>query len=653
MTPHTSVSRLLGTVILLAVLSAPTASLAELDARAPASSNDPRESEKLTELARDPIWLALIHQARRPLGRDSRRALDEAGFFFHPEGARRPDLELEATRDAFQLRNQELSLANRCRFPARHYFLAEHGIVAPERGRCPELDAWRAMIGEFELTLIFPEAFLGNPASMFGHTLLRLDSPGTRATDDASALLGWALDYSANAEGDVGALYLMRGLVGGYRGRFSIARYYERIKVYSDWQDRDIWEYPLSMAREGRERMLLHVWELRDVTLPYYFFTQNCSEKLLELLEVGWSRLERRGGFPPAVTPVDTLRAMAAAGDTVGEPKLRPSPATALQAAMSRLSRGETDQIQALADGRLASDDPSLDSLDDRSRARQLELAYDLLRHRYLAGKATEADSRSRSHALLMARSRLTVHDEPNRTASMLDRVPPDRGHGTARIGLAGGIQDRDGFIELHLQPAYHTMLDAAGGFAEGGEIKILDTKIRFFPELERVRLHELVLLDVSTASPWRRPFRPLGWRLDLGLRTRLFSSRSDRGLDTEAVFRMQGGVGAAFAPLPGLLLYGFGELALEAAPRIQGNTSVGPVARFGLSYSTPRGRYTVWAEGIAGVLAGRETSPWLGFRLEQRVGLSRRWSMLFGSHYEHAYDVGYFEGRIGLVRYF
>ena len=102
--------------------------------------------------------------------------------------------------------------------------------------------------------------------------------------------------------------------------------------------------------------MLLHIWELRDVTLPYYFFTYNCSEKILELLEVGGSRLNRAGGFPPTVTPVDTVRAMAALGDVVGEPVLRPSPATKLQIAMLSLTPEDAARVEALADGRISSE---------------------------------------------------------------------------------------------------------------------------------------------------------------------------------------------------------------------------------------------------------------------------------------------------------
>ncbi|MBJ21873.1 MAG: hypothetical protein CL933_20895 [Deltaproteobacteria bacterium] len=37
---------------------------------------------------------------------------------------------------------------------------------------------------------------------------------------------------------------MIRGLTGAYRAKFWIAPYYEKTKLYSDWQDRDLWEYP-------------------------------------------------------------------------------------------------------------------------------------------------------------------------------------------------------------------------------------------------------------------------------------------------------------------------------------------------------------------------------------------------------------------------
>ena len=605
--------------------------------------------------AADPVWRALLHQQRRSIDRETRESLAAADFFFHERGASEARLELLATRDAMRQADRTRAQAARCRFPARHRFLAERGLLSRERGPCPRLEDWRDTIGDVELTLVFPEAFLGNPSSMFGHTLLRFDPITAGADDSGEDLLGWTLDFTADAGEDTGLFYMASGLLGGYQGRFTVAPYYEKTRVYSDWQDRDIWEYPLGMSREAVELVLLHVWELRGVELPYYFFKQNCSERLLEVLQVGWPSLGRGGGMPPGVTPVDTLRAMAAISpDAVGQPRYRASPATRLQASLRAVDADRAELIEALASGRLQPDARELAALPTEDRARVLTLAYDLLRHSFLAGRETAEASRDRSNALLRARSQLRAPAAPRPLDfDAADRVPPDQGHGSARVALRGGLQDREGFIELRFQPAFHNALDAPGGFAEGGEIKFLDTALRYFPERNRVRLHELQVFDVTTASPWRRPFRPLAWHTEIGLRSRIVSRERKPGLEAAPVFRAQGGLGAAFAPLRQMHVYAFGELVVEAAPVIEGNASAGPIVRSGLTWSSRRGRYTLRLEGVAGVLAGRESSDWLGAKLEQRVSLSRNWSVVLGGHFERAYGVGHFEGRFGVTRYF
>ncbi len=623
----------------------------------PSFAGETDESRPPTELAaplsEHPVWRALLHQSRRRIDANTRRALEETDFFFHEDGARKPNRELVAALAAFEAADPPAAQAARCRFPARFAFLKEQGRTRAERGPCPELDAWREIIGDVELTLVFPEAFLGNPASMFGHTLLRFD-PKAQDGEAQNELLGWTLDYTADAGGQIGAIYMLRGLVGGYRGQFSIAPYYAKTKFYGDWQDRDIWEYPLDIPNEALERILLHVWELREVTLPYYFFTQNCSEKLLEVLEVGGVTLGRGGGFPPMVAPVDTVRALEQFGpDALGTPRLRPSPATQLQEALRRVPRSERLLTERLANGSSAPDDQALVSLDADTRARILTLAYDLLRHRTLAKQVPEDHARTRSRKLLRARSQVDAPRPEPVQIEVLPRHPPTDGHGTARVELAGGVQDRDAFIELRIMPAYHTVLDAPAGFAEGGEIRFLDTQLRYFPELNRVRLHEFTLLDVTTASPWRPPFRPLAWHTEIGIRTRMLSSRRDRGLDTEGVFRAQAGIGGALTPARGLHIFALGELIVEAADGLEEKFSVGPLLRAGLSYSTPKGRYTLRTQAIAGLLTGPRTAPWLEIEVDQRVTLTPQWSATLGGRFEHAYDVGHLEGRLGLTRYF
>ena len=604
-------------------------------------------------LAREPVWLALVHQSRRSVTRLERAAYAESSFFLAPEGSSDPYAELLASRDAFLNADEVIATKARCNYPARYAFLAERNLVPADRGRCEELDAWRERIGDIELTLVFPDAFLGNPASMFGHTLLRFDPVGGRQAS-SDALLGWTLDYTADSEGNTSLLYMIRGVFGAYKGRFGISRYYEKTRLYSDWQDRDIWEYPIEMGPAERERVLLHVWELRNVSLPYFFFTKNCSDILLDVLEVGWPGIKRAGGMPPTITPVDTLRALAArAPKGLGTPHLRASPASRLQASLAELTPNETKIVLDLVEGRITTDAENLAAQPIDRRAAILTAAYDLLRHRFLEEEISDEDSRPRARALLRARSQIEVPSTPPRLAAHRDQEPPNTGHGTAQASLSAGIQDRDAFVEMRLLPTFHTLLDAPGGYAEGGEIRVLEGALRYYPELDRVRLHELVLLDIATASPWRAPFRPIGWRTEISARTRMLSRDRGRGLEAASVFRAQGGFGAATAPRPRLLLYAFGEAVLEAAPGIEGNAAAGPVLRTGLTWSTKSGGYTIQAEGIAGALLGTDTSEWLRIKLEQRLSITPEWSVTLGAHHDRAYDVGHTEARLGFTRYF
>src|SRR5690606_39743319 len=105
-----------------------------------------------------------------------------SGYFYHEQGAQNLELELASNIQAlFQTAEPDQSI--RCRFPARSQFLIKslkipHAAL-PEVA-CPELNQWLTEIKPYKATLIYATDFMGNPSSMFGHTLLRLDRKSTR-----------------------------------------------------------------------------------------------------------------------------------------------------------------------------------------------------------------------------------------------------------------------------------------------------------------------------------------------------------------------------------------------------------------------------------------------------------------------------------------
>ena len=74
---------------------------------------------------------------------------------------------------------------------------------------------WSATINAEATTLIVHAAYMNNPASMFGHTLLRLD-PADQ--DEDNRLLSFAVKDGADTGEHNGLLVAALGLTGGYPG---------------------------------------------------------------------------------------------------------------------------------------------------------------------------------------------------------------------------------------------------------------------------------------------------------------------------------------------------------------------------------------------------------------------------------------------------
>src|SRR5262249_47537065 len=149
---------------------------------------------------------------------------------------------------------------------------------------CPRFDEWRETIGAKGATLLFSSAYLNSPASMYGHTFLRLDRQ-REAYGSAPSLLDYTINFGADPWTTNGILYAILGLTGGFDGKFSTMPYYMKVQEYNNLEHRDIWEYHLNLDERQVARLLMHAWELGSTTFDYFFLTENCSYQLLTLIE--------------------------------------------------------------------------------------------------------------------------------------------------------------------------------------------------------------------------------------------------------------------------------------------------------------------------------------------------------------------------------
>jgi hypothetical protein len=362
------------------------------------------------------------------------------------------------------------------------------------------------------IVLVFPAAYLNNPASMFGHTLLRVDMQGE---NKQTQLLANTINYAADTRQQKGAEYAFKGLFGGYHGRFSIAPYYSAVKTYGDIENRDIWEYGLNLSAGEIDQLLRHVWEMRSAWFDYYFLDENCSYHLLSLLETARPGLRLTNRYHGWTIPSETVRAVAEAG-LLKEVRFRPARNTVLQERARLMDSSQQELAKRISLGDLAADSDLLRRLAPVQQARVVELAQDYLAYRQSPRFGGAEQKAGKVSELLLLRSRLDVPDQT--PAIPAPQLWPGEGHKPLRARISFGIEDRRQFIELAGSPAYHDILDPEGGFTRGARVSLLRGALRYYPQAGKAELEQLDIIDIMSLSSWNRFLHPVSWKASIGV---------------------------------------------------------------------------------------------------------------------------------------
>lgn len=482
--------------------------LAELQSRA--------QTKRLAQ-ARD--WQVLLHYEKNGLGDGFRSTVTTPWFFNAAQGAVDAQAELDATLAAF-FDPKHLSPRDepaQCVFAARYHWLkSQLGFDAarlPEQS-CPRLAAWLEALNVGSVTMVFPAAYLNSPASMFGHTLLRLDA---RAETKQTELLAYAVNFAAETEENNGLVFAVRGLTGGYSGSFGIYPYYEKVKEYARIENRDLWEYALSLTEAEILGLQRHLWELRGVQFDYYFLKYNCSYQLMSLLEAARPQLNLVDRFRGWAIPADTLRALRDVPGLVGAVGYRPALSTVLASQAASLPRSGLERALRLARGELATNAPALPQTDRREQARELQVAHDYLYYEYLGQRLPRETALPRARELLVARSK--VGGSADFPAVPRPHTAPDEGHKTRRVSFGVIAEEGRTAAHLRIRPAYHDLLDAPAGYGAGAQIKFLDVGLSLDLERGDARLEDLRVIDIVSLAPRDEVFKPVSWRFGTGLR--------------------------------------------------------------------------------------------------------------------------------------
>ncbi len=427
----------------------------------------------IADVAAETTWLKLgkYEQARFSKDRYESVVLTE-DFFLSPDGKSSPQSELEATIAAMSKPlDGDPNEHAQCRYPARYLWLQEKTLLPGVADiTCPLFEEWIYGEATDSISIIFATGYLGNPASYYGHTLLKFNSSERRVTTD---LLDVTVNYGAIIPPDVGPLsYIYNGATGGFSAGFSHIEYYFHDYNYGELELRDLWEYELNLSQQEVNFVMAHAWEVLGREFVYYFFRKNCAYRMAEVVEI----IDGVKIIPPS-RPWTVPQSLVSAADALnrdGQELVRsvrwhPSRQSVFYDSYAKLDKQEQDALTELvADPATA---PSLGALPVDGQQRVVDAAIDY--YGYLIPKDEPSDSElsQRYKKMLGLRFQLPGSD---RDAPAEPQVGPekDRAPGYFSFGYVHN-SDLGGGGSLRIRPAYYDVLDSSVSHVPNSELSM------------------------------------------------------------------------------------------------------------------------------------------------------------------------------------
>ncbi|WP_250163106.1 DUF4105 domain-containing protein [Psychrobacter sp. WY6] len=331
-----------------------------------------------------------------------------------------------------------------CRFPARSQWLTDTLNIDKTALQvdCPKLNEWMQKIAPEQLSIMFAQEYLDNPISAFAHTLLRIDSKASVA-DPSQIHHAVALNYTVGGNPkDNFVVYAIKSMTGGYDNLIEIDPYPEKLAKYLQEDERDAWTYQLDLTPAEVQQIMLHVWETKDLKLPYYFTTDNCASEILRLIDVVRPQQHLLSQLPYAVIPSDVVQLLDDEG-LLASTNYTPADSTLRQAQLNKV------------------------------KEQREQFGY------HNSAKQTINEIKS---AQLNAVSSMSADGQTllQPTIAVSDNNPIDR-HPLQLAHMGLGQRGDNNYIDLGLRAGYHDILDRPSGFPQFFDLEGASATLRLY----------------------------------------------------------------------------------------------------------------------------------------------------------------------------
>lgn len=444
-------------------------------------------------------WLRLLQYENVSSGYESR--IDSPNFFLAKNGKTDPLQELEATIAAFKenkIYQGNIKQPIKCAFAARYRLLKDH-LNLPALEKCDDYFFWKNGLDASSLSLIFASSYPNNPASIFGHTFMRINSHKSKKAKRKRDILDYGLNYAATTGSDGGIEFAIFGVFGLYEGHFSMAPYYIKVNEYNNYESRDLFEYELKLTQKQVDLFIDMIWEIESNGFSYYyFFDENCSFQLLALMEALFPEKNFLEDLPFYVSPIDTVKVLIDEKIAIYKTH-RPSLRSEFLNRFNLLTDAQKHEVDSLLKG-----DHSTYSINSLDTA--------LYYYKYKSFKEKhqlKKENKELYQSLLELRSKETGHYN----VTIKEDSLPHFAHGPQKISLGYLNRFDENFITINFRLGWHDELDPDLGHIPFSRLELL-TFSTILNE-NQFKLDRFTLIDVLSIEPSNHQLTPsYAWKI-------------------------------------------------------------------------------------------------------------------------------------------
>ncbi|MDH4199122.1 MAG: DUF4105 domain-containing protein [Spirochaetia bacterium] len=459
---------------------------------------------KSGKLYKDIQWLKLLHYDLKNESYTS-RALNKE-FFFSPDGGSSPASELFAEIDAFINSAKTGDDHPACRFPARYNRLKQElgaDVFKFNLSACKKLNHFKQKMRPKSVSLVFVSAMMRAPASMFGHTFIKLNK------EDGNVLTDYAFSFVAKTESAGYFETIYRGLTGGFYGYLEYLDFDFRIKYYNIYENRNLWEFQLNFKPEEIEILLNHLWELESGQFKYLFASENCSYYNSYILEAAKPSLSLTSKTDFVTIPADTMKRIIEDESILLEARYYPANILQFQTIYNTLNSRERFLVNRWLKGDI--DPQKIESL--RKDLFLNAVAYGALMEAYDNEKFLKPENKKILDQVFHIMGENNVQFK---SFAQPDFTNPSIGHLPSMIALNYGSTSGLNYLEFVVRPLMHDYNDSPLGYLLFSEISIFQGKFIYSIPDKSFKIKQIDILRLLSISPITGNFFNLSWNLSL-----------------------------------------------------------------------------------------------------------------------------------------